>query len=343
MEAREYRKLEERREKLIARVEKRRESGKNAYSDSMTLLRVVAQIESYNKVNDTLEDSNLTEEIAPMEQDTTEMDNTPERDSLYRVVFAYGDVRSFRTDFQMVCDSLVGNSFDTVMNLYTKPIIWSGKNQITANTMDFYTLEGKIDYADFLGNPIMASLVIEGDTTYINQVKGKEMRAFFEDNNVRRNDVNGNVQTIYYMQDEETQIVNTIAYIESGSATFLIENQELDGIIYRQKPTYTFAPLERRPMDIPSFLPGFKWESELRPTRDKLLNRTIRPSVREEVALIAKPQFPIKAKIEREKLLLIESKQWHDRIEQVSPDAADWMHSLGFTPGLPREEGSFEF
>ncbi|MFI3289853.1 MAG: OstA-like protein [Rikenellaceae bacterium] len=343
MEAREYRKLEERREKLIARVEKRRESGKNAYSDSMTLLRIVAEIESYNKTNDTLKDSDIVAEVAPMEQDTTEMDSTPERDSLYRVVLAYGDVRSFRSDFQMVCDSLVSNSFDTVMNLYTKPIVWSGKNQITADKMDFYTLEGAIDYADFIGNPIMASLVIEGDTTYINQVKGKEMRAFFEDNNVRRNDVNSNVQTIYYMQDEETQIVNTIAYIESGSATFLIENQELDGIIYRQKPTYTFAPLERRPMDIPLFLPGFEWEAELRPTRNKLLNRAIRPSVREEVAEIAKPQFPIKAKIESEKLRLIESKQWQDRIEHVSPDAADWMRSLGFTPGLPREEGSFEF
>ncbi len=338
MEAREYRSLEKRRDKLILKIEERREKNKSVYSDSMTLLRVVADMQSYHKSSDTLvTDSLAMEDELPQE---VVADSIPERDSLYRVFHAYGNVRSFRNDFQMVCDSLVSNSFDTVMTLYTKPILWSGKNQIMADRMDFYTLDGDLDYADFNGDPIMASQVIEGDTLYINQVKGKEMRAFFENNEVVRTNVNSNVQTIYYMQDEATLEVNTIAYIESGSATFLIENQELDGVIYRQQPVYTFAPLNRQPADVPNFLPGFTWEAMLRPTRDNILNRTIRPSQREEKGAVEKPTFPIQREMNRTKAFYITTEQWVDRIERVSPDAAEWMQSLGFTPGEPRPEGT---
>ncbi|MFI3248833.1 MAG: OstA-like protein [Rikenellaceae bacterium] len=341
LEAREFRKLEQRRDKLIGKIEQKREKAKNIYSDSMTLLRITGDIELYLSKGDTLKQDTISSDLTPIEPDSLASTTEQERDSLYRVFIGYGNVRSYRSDFQMVCDSMVSNSYDTVMTLYTKPIIWSGKNQITAlEKMDFYTRDGDLDYADFFGEPIMAALVIEGDTTYINQVKGKDMRAFFENNNVTRNDVNSNVQTIYYMQDDETLEVNTIAYIESGSATFLIEDQELDGVIYRQQPVYTFAPLDRKPADIPFFLDGFKWESDLRPTRSDIMDRTIRASIREEKSALERPTFPILEVIERDRAEFEKRGSWVDRMELVNPDAVEWMESLGFTPGQPRPEGS---
>lgn len=335
----EFRKLEKRREKVSARIESRQAKQKSIYSDSMLLLRLIAQIEDFNKTTDSLE---MVDSLANMDYiespDSLETMEPMERDSLYRVVLAYGNVRSYRTDFQMVCDSLVANSFDTIMNLYIAPIIWSDKNQITAEQMDIYTRDGDLDYADFFGTPIMASQVIPGDTTYINQVAGKEMRAQFENNNVTQNDVTGNVQTIYYMQDDVTFEVNTIAYIESGSATFFIEDQELDGVIYRQNPNYTFAPLNRKPSSMLVYLPNFKWESGRRPTKSSILNRTIRPSIREEIAEIKLPKFPILERIDRDREKFERRKLWNDRNEKVSPAATEWMKSLGFTPGEPRKE-----
>lgn len=338
----EYRKLEKRREKVAERIESRQAKDKSIYSDSMLLLRLIAEIDSYNSTNDSLAKADSLDNLDYLQSpDSVAQDEVKERDSLYRVVLAYGNVRSYRSDFQMVCDSLVANSYDTILNLYVAPIIWSDKNQITAEQMDIYTRDGDLDFADFFGTPIMASQVIPGDTTYINQVAGKEMRALFENNNVTQNDVTGNVQTIYYMQDDVTLEVNTIAYIESGSATFFIVDQQLDGVIYRQNPNYTFAPLNRKPSSMLVYLPNFKWESALRPTKSSILNRTIRPSIREEMGKVKRPEFPILDKIDRDMDKFQRRRLWSDRIENVSPEATEWMKSLGFTPGEPRKESPF--
>lgn len=340
--AKAFRKLEERREKVSARMKSRQAKAKNIYSDSMLLLRLKAEIEAFKASDDSLNMADTMDSLNYiMPQDNTKTKEVKERDSLYRVVLAYGNVRSYRSDFQMVCDSLVANSYDTILNLYTAPIIWSDKNQITADQMDIYTLDGDLDYADFFGTPIMASQVIPGDTAYINQVAGKEMRALFENNNVTQNDVTGNVQTIYYMQDDVTHEVNTIAYIESGSATFKIKDQQLDGVIYRQNPTYTFAPLNRKPSSISFYLPNFKWEGALRPTKSSILNRTIRPSIREEKSDLERPNFPIQSKIDRDREKFQRRQMWEERNEGVSPDATEWMKSLGFTPGEPRKDNPF--
>ncbi len=334
-----FRKLDERRAKLEERIADRRERNKSIYSDSMVLIRVLTEIESY-KEPDTLSVDTLVRDSLLDTLNVAITDSIPERDSLYRVFTAHGNVRSYRRDFQMVCDSLVANSYDTVLRLYVSPIVWSDNNQITADEMVFYTLDSDLDYADFFGDPIMASMVLPNDTIYINQVKGKEMRAFFENNNVTRNDVNGNVQTLYYMQDEESLEVNTVAFIESGSATFLIEEQQLDGVIYRQEPTYTFAPLSRKPANIVTYLDGFEWQSARRPVLDSVLNRKVRPSLRAERSSRQRPTFPIQQNMDNERKKLEKSRLWVDRIELVSPEVMEWMRELGFTPGEPRPEGS---
>ena len=46
-------------------------------------------------------------------------------DSLYRLMKAYHKVRMYRTDVQGVCDSLVYNSKDSCMTMYTDPILWN--------------------------------------------------------------------------------------------------------------------------------------------------------------------------------------------------------------------------
>ncbi len=341
--AREYRKLSERRDKLEQRIEKRSAKGRNIYSDSMVLLRVVSELEA---IYDTLPKQSVLDSLAVIDSlrgviAAIKSDSIPERDSLYRVLKAYRDVRSYRSDFQMVCDSMVGISYDSTLRLYIKPIIWTQTNQITAEEVDIYTIDGDLDYADFLGSPIMSSEVISGDSIYYNQIKGKTMRATFENNEVRRNDVDGNVQTIYYMQDDDTGLVNTIAKIESGTATFFIVDQELDGITYRATPTYVFAPLDKVPMDLPYTLEGFEWHADKRPARDSVFNRTIRPSVREQRSAMPRPTFPIKQQIEERREELERTKSWFDRIENVSPDATEWMKELGYTPGEPRKDSPF--
>ncbi len=52
-----------------------------------------------------------------------------------RRIFAYHHVKLFKTDMQGVCDSLYYSSIDSMMCLYTDPVLWSEANQLTGDTI----------------------------------------------------------------------------------------------------------------------------------------------------------------------------------------------------------------
>ncbi|OKY88763.1 MAG: hypothetical protein BHV70_05890 [Bacteroidales bacterium 55_9] len=202
--------------------------------------------------------------------------DTVHGDSLYRLVKAYRNVRVYRSDAQMVCDSMVSFSTDSIIHLYINPLLWNNSNQIASDVVDIYTANRQITRAEFLGQPIM---VAEIDTTYYNQVAGKQMTAFFRDNEIYRNDVDGNVQTIYFQREDETSpVVTEMIYLESASASFYIEDKELVGMTYRNDVPFTLYPIAQVPPSQPLRLKNFKWEPWRRPTRAAIFNETIRPS-----------------------------------------------------------------
>ena len=246
-------------------------------------------------------------------------------DSLYREIKAYSRVKMFRSDFQSVCDSLTMTTIDSVINMYKLPVLWNGSNQITSEIMHIRTRNSQLMQADFEGKPLMAS---EIDTAHYNQVTGKEMTALFRDNQIYRNDVNGNVQTIYYMQEDNSPEITLMAYIEAGDMTSYIEGQEVVGITYRGNPTYTFYPMDKIPETQPTKLPGFKWEASRRPSQDSVFTRTIRPSQRVEKLSLRKPLFPINALMQQRKADYIRRREWQDRTDTLTYETIEWLESL---------------
>ena len=248
-------------------------------------------------------------------------------------------VKAYRSDLQFICDSS-GNSADSLMQLFIDPVVWSGANQIISEQMDLYVYNGQLDYAHFVGDPISAAQITESDTTHFNQIKGKDMYTYFANNEVVRNDVEGNVQTVYfYARRRERYSYDICVYREV--LPFLIKDRKLDGMIYRAKPTYTFAPLDKIPSDLSYYLDGFEWRNSDRPTRDSIFNRRIRPSKRSQIDSLPRPQFPIREKIDEYRQHLQRSGVWRDRNDNVSPAATEWMKSLGFTPRKRPEDMTF--
>lgn len=248
-------------------------------------------------------------------------------DSMYRMIKAYRDVRMFRNDFQAVCDSLVAFSSDSTIHLYIDPVLWNETNQVTSDVMDVFTEHEQIERVEFVGRPMM---ITELDTMYYNQVTGKEMTAFFRNNQIFRNDVNGNVQTIYYLQEDDSPRVVNLLVVEGGSMTSYIKQRKVDKIVYRASPVATIYPLDKIPEDQNLFLKDFKWEAERRPTQRDVFDRRIRPSLRDRKTALRKPEFPIFERIEDERRRLIEGGRWSDRNEPVAPEVLEWMHSLGY-------------
>ena len=188
--------------------------------------------------------------------------------------------------------------------------------------------------AEFIGSPMM---VAQLDTTHYNQVAGKQMTAHFRNNEIYRNDVNGNVQTIYYMQDGEPPQITDVAFIDSGDASFYIEDKQVITIVYRTDPDWNISPLGKVPPDRELYLKGFHWEGARRPSQGDVFDRTLRPSRRTEIQTLPHPDFPLMRALEERKKLLIEERRWTDRFDQVDPATVEWMHSLGFEVGQPRQ------
>lgn len=248
-------------------------------------------------------------------------------DSVYRLVKAFRNVRMFRKDAQMVCDSLVTSSQDSIVHLYLSPVLWNGSNQMASQLMDLHTRNQKLERAVFDGEPIMVAVI---DSTYFNQVAGKKMIAFFRDNEIYRNDVDGNVQTIYFQrEDEKTTLVTEMIYIESASASFYIENKELVGMTYRNDVPFTMYPIRQVPESQPLKLPNFKWVPSLRPTMESVFDRTIRPSRREESGTRQRPTFSIVQRMDRRKEMLIRAGEWYDREDELTPEIIEWRDSRG--------------
>lgn len=326
--------------KLRARQARAARKGKVIPVDSTALREIDSLIARNDREMDSLllqlGDSLAADSLA-MQIPADSVDSlTDSADSIYRLMKGFRNVRIFRSDFQAVCDSMTALSTDSTIHLYINPVLWNQGNQITSDVMDIFTEKQQITRAEFVGAPMMVSQL---DTLHYNQVAGKQMTAWFRDNRIYRNDVNGNAQTIYYMQDGEPPQITGMGVIESGDCSFYIEDQQVVTIVYRKDPDWHIYPMDKIPADQELYLKGFKWEGARRPTQREVFDRRIRPSQREEKRRLAHPDFPLLKALEEHKKQLIGERRWVDRNDQVDAATVEWMRMLGFEVGQPRESG----
>ena len=324
--------------KLKARQARATRKGRMIQIDSTALREldslIVLNMAEQDSLLNLLVDSLLTDTAAmAVPADSIDSLAAP-RDSIYRLLKGFRNVKIYRSDFQTVCDSMTAISTDSTIHLYIDPVLWNENNQITSDVMDIFTENQQLTRAEFIGSPMMISQL---DTTHYNQVAGKTMTAYFFNNQIYRNDVNGNAQTIYYMQDGEPVEITMMGVIESGEISFFIEDKQVVQITYRGDPVYNFYPMDKIPPTQDIRLKGFKWEGARRPSQAEVFDRRIRPSERERRSEMKHPDFPIMQRIDEHRKRLIEQRRWTDRNDQVDAATVEWMHSLGYEVGQPRK------
>ena len=324
--------------KLKARQARATRKGRMIQIDSTALREldslIVLNMAEQDSLLNLLVDSLLTD-TAAMAIPADSIDSlTAPRDSISRLLKGFRNVKIYRSDFQTVCDSMTAISTDSTIHLYIDPVLWNENNQITSDVMDIFTENQQLTRAEFIGSPMMVSQL---DTTHYNQVAGKTMTAYFFNNQIYRNDVNGNAQTIYYMQDGEPVEITMMGVIESGEISFFIEDKQVVQITYRGDPVYNFYPMDKIPPTQDIRLKGFKWEGARRPSQAEVFDRRIRPSERERRSEMKHPDFPIMQRIDEHRKRLIEQRRWTDRNDQVDAATVEWMHSLGYEVGQPRK------
>ncbi|MDR3227234.1 MAG: hypothetical protein LBT56_06145, partial [Prevotellaceae bacterium] len=85
-----------------------------------------------------LQNPSQMDSIPQSTQDTVSK-NVIISDTTVRNVFAYHNVKIFKSDFQALCDSLIYHSVDSTTYMYHTPILWNDSTQITSGPSVFYS------------------------------------------------------------------------------------------------------------------------------------------------------------------------------------------------------------
>jgi len=182
-------------------------------------------------------------------------------DSMFREMRVYHKVRAYRTDVQAVCDSLVYNSKDSCMTMYTDPILWHGSQQLLGEEIKVYMNDSTIDWAHIINQ---ALAVEQKDSIHYNQVAGKEMKAFFAEGDMRQVDVNGNVLVVFYPIDDKDSTMIGLNSSEGSFLRMLLKERRMEKGAFIGKANGTLYPMDQIPAEKYK-LPSFVWFDYIRP------------------------------------------------------------------------------
>ena len=178
-----------------------------------------------------------------------------------RVMIAEPNVRFFRFNIQGLCDSMTYVQRDSMLYMDRHAILWSGDRQITGNSIDIHMNDSTVDYALLPDYGFMAEFIGE---VYFNQLSGKEMKAYFKEQELRRLDVSGNVQLIMYPMEEDSTYNKLVDAESSYMIVLLKPKQEVDKITMWPEVTGNVTPLYLAKKS-QYYLDGFAWYDVLRP------------------------------------------------------------------------------
>ena len=202
--------------------------------------------------------------------------DTTEKKHDKKNLYAFHSVKIFKSDLQGVCDSLVFNKSDSTIRMYYSPVLWSGLNQLTADSVTLQTANSEITNIYLVNNSFIAAQAdsdktVQLDSARYNQIRGKNMTGFLNKNKLYRINVTGNGQTIYYAKDKRQKnfgvnradCSDLVIYVEENKVKSLTLLNEPDGTLY---PIRELSANELR-------LKGFRWYGDLRPrTKEDLIN-----------------------------------------------------------------------
>lgn len=182
-------------------------------------------------------------------------------DSVYRTAHCYYKVRAFRSDVQAVCDSLVYNTQDSCLTMYKDPITWNDNRQLLGEVIKVYMKDSTVDRAHVINQALSVEML--RDSLKFNQVASREMFGFFENGEIRKTEAVGNVQAIYYMQDDRDSSFTNMGYIETDTMRMFMKDRKLERI-WTCKQTGRMYPITQIPPDKKT-LPSFVWFDYIRP------------------------------------------------------------------------------
>ena len=229
--------------------------------------------------------------LAPV--DSTEMlpPPPPPKDST-KVGFIQcrGNVRMFRSDIQMACDSLVFTELDSLIRMYKDPIVYNeGNRQYVADSIYVQVRNQRVEKASLMSNAFITTC--EDSLAHaFDQIRGAEMVAYFDSTAaLRRFDALGGASALFFL--EENGKLATVNKVESKMLYATFADGNLQRIYYFEDAKNDAYPAVQLPKDERQ-LKGFRWDPDKQPKGPEDIT-SLQPRGSERTSYLARahPEF----------------------------------------------------
>jgi lipopolysaccharide assembly outer membrane protein LptD (OstA) len=218
-----------------------------------------------------------------------------------RVIRGFNNVRFYKTDMSGKCDSIHSNQKTALSKLIGKPILWNYENQMTGDVMHLIGNNNteKLDSLKVLNNTFIISKDSIG--TGYNQVKGMNLYGKFKDNKLNEVDIIKNTEVIYYMRNDQNELIGINKSVGS-KINMILDKNTIETLTIFNNPDGDIYPEKELPENARK-LRGFIWRGDERiKSKDDIFPQ-------EENDLDAKIQAERKYEMEKENVPLKPSKE----------------------------------
>ncbi|MGN0202696.1 MAG: OstA-like protein [Candidatus Cryptobacteroides sp.] len=222
--------------------------------------------------------STAADSLASVPPDTTKMG----------FLLALRNVKAFRKDMQVSCDSLAYSDLDSLIRLYDSPMVWQEvTRQYSADSISVMIKDNTLKKASLMSN---AFIVIQEDSLCYDQIKGTEMMAYFDSTGVlSRFDSMGGASGLFYI--EENDVLATVNKFESKMLTATLTEGNINDLYYFEDVKTDAYPIVQLPREERK-LKGFLWCPEKRPAEPSdVTASTPRESERSRYESLSRPKF----------------------------------------------------
>lgn len=276
-------------------------------------------------------------------------DSIPEPLDSTKISFitAVKNVKLYKSDIQIACDSLAYNDLDSLVRMYERPIVWNESNrQYSADSLFAVLKNQSLQKASLMSN---AFIIIKEDTLCYDQIRATEMLAYFDTTGaLSRFDAMGDANAIFYLQEDS--VYATVNKSEAKMLSAYFKNGDIDRVYYFESAKNDGYPVAQMKSE-ERVLKGFSWQPELRPSgRQDVTPYSIRPSERSRYAARPRTSFEytdkfypgympgVMKEIERGRLAKSEAKARKKEAARVVPADTASVQSPDSLANVPPED-----
>mgnify|MGYP000248296150 FL=1 len=217
-------------------------------------------------------------------------DSIPEPLDSTKISFitAVKNVKLYKSDIQIACDSLAYNDLDSLVRMYERPVVWNESNrQYSADSLFAVLKNQSLQKASLMSN---AFIIIKEDTLCYDQIRATEMLAYFDTTGaLSRFDAMGDANAIFYLQEDS--VYATVNKSEAKMLSAYFKKGDIDRVYYFESAKNDGYPVAQMTSE-ERVLKGFSWQPELRPSgRQDVTPYSIRPSERSRYAARPRTSF----------------------------------------------------